>query len=487
MVKNLSHTLAYSLIALQEMNLAYNFPVIFWNCACLISDSGGNSEEEEENIEVDENDDENDEDESDEEVEEKTSTKKKKQATVDYGKIATAIGQMKSAGIIVSPPDINKSLFTFVPDVDNNTIIYGIKGISGIGNDLVAEIIAGRPYESFKDFQSRIKLSKPKMVNLIKSGAFDNLNSDRIECMEEYIDSITDKKATLNLRNMQMLINYELLPEELNHEIKVFNFNKYLKAHKNKDYEVYLIDEVADRFYREHYDEDLLYYEEITCGRSDLVIGQKDWDKIYKKEMDTVRQYIKDNLQDLLYKVNKRNYDELWNKYCKGTISKWEMDSVSFYSHEHELAHLIKNTYNFSNFYELPEEPEIEYKFTTNDGKEIPIFKLHRIAGTVLDKNKNKNSVTLLTTDGVVNVKIYRAQFAKYDKQISQKMADGTKKVLEKSWFKRGNKLVFSGIRRGNDFVPKKYKNSRYDVIELITDISEEGILTLENERMEVE
>ena len=50
MVKNKSHTLAYSLIALQEMNLAYKYPIIFWNTACLISDSGGaqtDSDEEE--------------------------------------------------------------------------------------------------------------------------------------------------------------------------------------------------------------------------------------------------------------------------------------------------------------------------------------------------------------------------------------------------------------------------------------------------------
>ena len=48
MVKNASHTLAYSLIALQEMNLAYKFPVMFWNCACLISDSGGAESDDEE-------------------------------------------------------------------------------------------------------------------------------------------------------------------------------------------------------------------------------------------------------------------------------------------------------------------------------------------------------------------------------------------------------------------------------------------------------
>ena len=52
MVKNKSHTLAYSLIALQEMNLAFKYPIVFWNCACLIADSGGTETEDEEEYEV---------------------------------------------------------------------------------------------------------------------------------------------------------------------------------------------------------------------------------------------------------------------------------------------------------------------------------------------------------------------------------------------------------------------------------------------------
>ena len=30
------------------MNLAYRFPIMFWNCACLISDAGGADSEDEE-------------------------------------------------------------------------------------------------------------------------------------------------------------------------------------------------------------------------------------------------------------------------------------------------------------------------------------------------------------------------------------------------------------------------------------------------------
>ena len=98
---NKSHTLAYSLIALQEMNLAYKYPIIFWNCACLISDSGGaeSDNEEQDNEEnvyeeveyssfedfgAEEDDDEEDND-DDEEV--TTVKKKKKTKTSNYGRI----------------------------------------------------------------------------------------------------------------------------------------------------------------------------------------------------------------------------------------------------------------------------------------------------------------------------------------------------------------------------------------------------------------
>ena len=92
------------------------------------------------------------------------------------------------------------------------------------------------------------------------------------------------------------------------------------------------------------------------------------------------------------------------------------------------------------------------------------MYHLNAIAGTVIGKNKLKNTVTILTVDGVVNVKIYKSQFAKYDRQKAEKDEEtGKKKVLEKSWFTRGNKLIFIGIRKGDVWIPKKYKSSPYD------------------------
>jgi hypothetical protein len=71
-------------------------------------------------------------------------------------------------------------------------------------------------------------------------------------------------------------------------------------------------------------------------------------------------------------------------------------------------------------------------------------MKIFRIAGTVLDRDKAKKTVTLLTTDGVVTVKVFGQVFAHYDKLISERGADGKKHVIEKSIFNRGNKIIVS-------------------------------------------
>ena len=467
------HSLAYSFVGIQTLILATNFPSIYWNCACLITNSGGNEDaedEEEEKI-------------IDEEVEEEdTDTKKKKQRNTNYGKISTAIGQMMNAGIQVSPPDINKSSFTFVPDAENNRIIYGIKGITRIGADVIAEIMANRPFTGLSDFLSKVKVNKPQMVNLIKSGAFDCFG-EREDIMYEYIDSISDKKQRLTLQNMAMLIKYDLLPEELSFEVKVYNFNKYIKKCKADEFNAYYLDQIADKFFCEHYDEDLTWYEEVSCGRPMKVISQTQWDAIYKKQMDTVRDYLKQNKDELLAALNKKIFLENWDKYCSGSISKWEMDSIGFYYHEHELARADEAVYKICDFNKLPTDPEID-RIVFINGKEIPMFKLHCLAGTVIDKNKNKNSITLLTKYGVVNVKIYQAQYAKFDKQISEKNPDGTKTVKEKSWFTRGTKLLVTGIRRDDTFQLKKYKNTPGEVVQLITGIDEEdGLLSLQAKR----
>lgn len=464
-----AHTLSYSLIGLQEMNLAYNFPILFWNTANLIVDSQASDYMEEdwedEDVEIDDSD--------DEEEEEKIVNK-----AVDYKKISTAIGKMQARGVVIELPNINKSRYTFIPDIETNSIMYGIKGITRVGDALVNDIIQGRPYVSLVDFVSRVRANKVQIVNLIKSGAFDKLEGKaREEIMYDYLMSVAETKNRLTLQNMPGLIKMELIPEEMKFYQSLFLFNKYLKTMKDGVY--YNLDRRAEEFYYEHFDIDMLFNNNGTHA-----ILQKEWDKIYKKAMDPMREYLKDPEKNMLGKMNEKIIAELVDKYADGTISTWEMSSIGFYFHEHELLGLSMDEYNVKDFTGLDEEPQPITHITTKNGAKIPIYELYRIAGTVVAKDKTKHTITLSTTTGIVTVKVWDSQFTKYDKQLSEKQPDGTKKVVEKSWFSRGNKLLVTGIRRGDIFIPKVYRNGVYqEPFLLIKSIGQDGLLQLQYER----
>lgn len=500
---NLSHTYAYSLVALQEMNLAYRYPIMFWNCACLISDAGGNEELDEDDEEcidncveesyvneMEEFTDDDSEDDVDNEYDEdedcdgypvevkvmKDGKKKKKTKATNYGKIATAIGKIKDTGVIVEPPDINASGYTFTPDVEHNTIRYGLSGITRIGEELIKTIITNRPYNGIEQFLSKVKVNKPQMVNLIKSGAFDNFG-ERVQIMHSYIDMISDTKKRITLQNMKMLIDFNLIPETYQLQQRVYNFNKYLKKMKI-DSVYYGLDTAAFTFYTDNFDIDYLIADD-NC-ESGFKIKQVVWDKLYQLQMDIIRPYIKKNADVLLGQVNNRLTQDLWDKYCTGSLSKWEMDSVSFYSHQHELAAIDMQRHGFENFFDLPDHPDID-RILNFKGKQVPLFRLSRICGTVLDRDKAKKMVTLLTTNGVVTVKVYGGVFAQYDKQISERGADGKKHVIEKSMFTRGNKIIVCGIREGDAFIAKKYSRTPYHLIEQIVEVHDDGSLITHN------
>ena len=197
-----------------------------------------------------------------------------------------------------------------------------------------------------------------------------------------------------------------------------------------------------------------------------------------------MRVYLKQHSDEMLAALNGSLYQDVAVKYGAGSVSKWEMESISFYYHEHELES-VKNQYD--DFFKMPEEPEIEYTFTGSNGQEIKVFKIKRIVGTVIDKNKLKNTISLLTPTGVVQVKIYKNQYALYDKQISQKDDEGKKHVLEKGWFTRGTMLMIQGIRRGDNFIPKKRKDSILPVIAKIIAINDDNTLSFKYERTEVD
>lgn len=454
------HALAYSFVGIQTLYLAVNFPAIYWNCACLISNSGAtelfdrslehNVQDEFEEEEVEGIYESEDADYVYVDAPDRSSKTKLKAKTVDFGRVATAIGTFQHRGIAITPPNINKSSFTFSPDAKNNTIVYGLYGLTRISADLVNTIIENRPYTSYEDFRARVKTTKPQIITLIKSGAFDDFEPDRAKLLRDYAAELAETKKNLTLANIPSLLEYNVLPEEAAEYIELYQFNKFLN--KNKRDKVIFLTSHALSYYLEKFDADAL--------QSENTLLEKDWKRQYDKAIEPLRQFIKDNRDMLLDELNNKLIEEQVLQICQGNISKWEMEAMSFYYHDHELANIDPDYYDVIPFDELPEDPQID-KIIKGD---IKLYKLSCIYGTVLDKNKIKNSISLLTPDGVVNVKIWKNQYAKYDKQISAIQPDGKKKVMERSWFSRGTLLFIQGIRRNDTFIPKAYKSSKHRI-----------------------
>ena len=111
------------------------------------------------------------------------------------------IAEARRMGIPVDPPDVNRSDAIF--DVVDGHIVFGFKGIKGMGdgaaNAIVKEREANGPFKDFMDFLERMLSAKEDIseedkkagkvgkaaVNkkaievLIKTGGFDNLDKNR--------------------------------------------------------------------------------------------------------------------------------------------------------------------------------------------------------------------------------------------------------------------------------------------------------------------
>jgi DNA polymerase-3 subunit alpha len=449
------------------MYIATKWNPIYWNTACLIVNSGSLEED------------------NDFEFDEETELPQKKEKGTDYAKMAKALGEIISKGIKVSLIDINKSNYSFEPDVENNQILFGMKALGGVNSDVINMIIENRPYENFNDFMIRCPLNKTAMISLIKAGSFDNLETawakelnvePRILIMVYYLSKVCEPKKRLTLQNFNGLIQRDLIPDNLLFQKRVFIFNKYLKANK-KVGKYFVFDEACEKFYSQFFDEEKLnVINGYTC------ILQTDWEKIYKKEMDSAREWLKENQDEVLREFNALLFQEYWDKYAQGSISAWEMESLCFYYHEHELAHINTYKYGISDFFEMSEQPEVDYFFKRN-GKEIPIYKTYKIIGTVISKNDTRSSVSILTTSGVVNVKFTKEYFAMFNRQISEVQEDGTKKVKEKGWFTRGTKIMITGFRREDTFVAKAYAHTPTHQLYKIQSFDDKGNMELIHER----
>lgn len=414
------------------MNLNYHYPSIYWAAARLIVESGSvdSLDEDLEILDVDD------------ELESKANS-------TNYFKMSAAIGKIRSFGVNIEPPNINKSNYTFRVDESTNSIYFGLSGINRIGQSIVEDIINNRPYSSLEDFLSKVKVNKVQATMLIKAGAFDQFG-DRTTMLRAYCQQVASTKTKLTLQNMAQLIDFNLIPEHLEVFKQIWRLTKHMRKH-NKYGDIYVVDGrlasiMTDFGFSElqQEEEEVFYTPVIT------------WDKFYSDSMNPIRKYLSENQSKLLTTLNGLLVEELFTKYGSGSIADQEMEALSYYYSYHELSTSKYQDWfdemGVEDFFNLPEEPIIEWQ--KGQAKK---FELTTIVGTAIGRDKQKRIVGLSTPSGFVKLKIYRAQFIKFDRQIK---LDGQ---TEKSWFSKGTHLLVHGYRSGDYFIPKYYKSSPYN------------------------
>lgn len=98
----------------------------------------------------------------------------------DVEKLAEIIEDAREFGLKVLPPDINKSLEK-CSVIDNNTILFGLSNIKGVGAS-AQKIINERnikPFTDIKDFLLRGSEDNGSAQKIILSGAFDSMGYNR--------------------------------------------------------------------------------------------------------------------------------------------------------------------------------------------------------------------------------------------------------------------------------------------------------------------
>ena len=110
--------------------------------------------------------------------------------TVEY------IADCTARGIVLLPPDVNKSYYRFT--VEDGKIRFGLEAVKNVGHKLLLDIAQERetngPFKSFTNFLERMsgtELNKRSLESLIKCGAFDSLGANRRALMAVYEDLLS--------------------------------------------------------------------------------------------------------------------------------------------------------------------------------------------------------------------------------------------------------------------------------------------------------
>lgn len=403
---NLAHGTTYTLVLMVEMNIAYRFGTVYWKTACLSVNSGIYGDV---------------------------------FTGADYAKVSRAIGQIPGT---VMNPDINRSDYGFLPNGENGKILFGLYPIVGIGKDDTQTIIENRPYGSLDEFLKKTDMTAKKTVILIKAGCFDSLNENRRKVMEELVRKVTPQKKKLTTVQIPKIA--ENIPEKYKEEVDLVFFRNKITGRNKVPMNEVLQQQFFDK-YAKNYSADSTDGWQMNDGR--LKIDVKQFDKWYNKQIKDLKAWLKTTEATEI--ESRQNMREFWKENCLGNDASWEMEALSFYVKRHELDYTtIPELYHAVDFTQLSDEPKT-IGWASGKGSPRPEYQRNVIAGTVIDKDPRKNMIFLLTRTGIVNVRLGKYNYRKYDKRTKE----------SPSWFERGSKLLVVGYRRNGDYYASATKS----------------------------
>ena len=201
---NKSHALLYSIISYETAYLKAHFPVEFL-LANLLFETDSNSPDAKDNI-----------------------TKIK--------------SELKSHGIKILPPDINKSDFHYKL-IDANTILTGIDALKGVGDEAIAAVMEARKSGSFKnvsDLMYRCNSAKLKANNvqaLAATGALDSFGLNRKQIFQ-YCSDVRKKLTSFSKKNNpeDFVYNFPTEQEWSKPELYSLEFKYLNESYINKKY-----------------------------------------------------------------------------------------------------------------------------------------------------------------------------------------------------------------------------------------------------------
>jgi DNA polymerase-3 subunit alpha len=122
----------------------------------------------------------------------------------------------------IAPPDINASEAVFACDAAANTVFYALAAVKGVGRQAMDHVVearrAGGPFKSLSDFAARVDprlVNKRAFENLARAGAFDSLNPNRRQLVENSDRILSGAQAAARERESGQVSLFAGRTEEL--------------------------------------------------------------------------------------------------------------------------------------------------------------------------------------------------------------------------------------------------------------------------------